>query len=81
VSDVPPGPRLPLTVPLSLWGQLAALVSPAFADSYLSGAQLSGDRLTPRTLTAFERLRESLPARGLLQGLGLDLIKPEPFRG
>lgn len=71
-----PEPRLPLTVPLSLWTQMARAVSPAFADSYLSGARLAGDELTTRTRTAFDRLKMRSEAGSLLNGLGIKLVAP-----
>lgn len=72
-------PKLPLTVPMQVWVPFATETSPAFADSYLSGADLLGTRLTPKTVTAWMRLRESFGAKKALAGLGLTLAKPAPF--
>lgn len=72
-------PVFKLTVPMSLWREMAKEVSPAFADSYLYGAKLSNGRLTPRTVTGYEKLR--MPSlKGLFERLSVKLIKPVPFQ-
>lgn len=70
-------PELPLTVSRELWDAVAEAVSPAFADSYLSGATQFGTRVTPHTVIAFERLMANVKAAKCFEGL--HLLKPLPF--
>lgn len=71
-------PQLPLTVPRSLWDAMAVALGEPFADSYLSGARLYGDRLAPRGETAWQRLDRNRVVRKLLGELGITLDKPLP---
>ena len=75
-SDIKPEPKLALTVPLALWEGLAETTSIAYADSYLSGAVLRGNVLTPKTVTAYERLKFRAETATLLQRLGIELTCP-----
>lgn len=68
-----------LTVPESLWLATYDACGPDFADSYLYGASLVGSALTPRTLTAFRRMRETRDFTNLLKELGINLVQPPPF--
>jgi hypothetical protein len=72
-------PNLPLTVPYDLWEKVAAVTSPEYADSYLSGAEVHEGRLLPRTQMAWERLKESWPVREVFRQEQITLIKPPPF--
>lgn len=72
-------PNLPLTVPYDLWEKVAAVASPEYADSYLSGAELHEGRLLPRTQTAWERLKDNWPVKELFRREKITLIKPPLF--
>src|ERR1700674_4310244 len=69
-------PKLPLTVPIELWEEMAAKTSVAFADSYLSGAELNNHVLTAKTNIAFHRLKQNSDAAGLLDKLEIRLARP-----
>lgn len=49
---------------------------PAFADSYLSGAEEERDGLMPLTVTAWERLSQNGKALRVLRELGITLRRP-----
>lgn len=70
-------PAWPVTVSQALYDEVANDHEEPFADSYLWGATLIGDKLTPRTVTAWERLNRQ--ARKALSRAGVTLVKPEPF--
>lgn len=74
-------PKLPLTVDRELWDAMAKATSREFADSYLSGAEQTLAKLLPRTVTAWERLKQDRHAMLVLKRAGLTLVKPPPFRG
>jgi hypothetical protein len=69
-------PKLPLTVPLGLWESIARETYPAFADSYLSGADLVGSKLRTKYLIAFDRIAANAAAMRALAELGIALAKP-----
>jgi hypothetical protein len=60
---------------------------PEFAESYLSGAALSGSappmarggRLTPHTVTAYMRLKAKPQAMRVLERWRIKLVEPLPF--
>jgi hypothetical protein len=72
-------PSLALTVDRDFWEKMAVATSVEYADSYLSGAELYNGRLLPRTVTAWERLKDSWAARKVLSDAGVSLIKPPPY--
>ena len=69
-------PQLALTVPRKVWDAMANDVRPTFADSYLSGARVVGERITPHTMTAYLALTANKWAMKSLVDVGLQLIKP-----
>lgn len=72
-------PTFRVSVPESLYGALSLRMGEPFAASYLFGAQMSGMRLTPRTLTAYYALSRSHDCRALLKDLNVTLERPIPF--
>lgn len=74
-------PKFRLTVPDDLYQETCDATEPAFAESYLFGATLGGAYLTPRTLTAYEKMKGRWDFVQLLKRLKLTLIKPEPWPG
>lgn len=72
-------PNLPLTVEFEFYAAVASVTSEAFADSYLSGAELHQGRLLPRTHKAWERLNESWAARTAIRAANVRLIEPPHF--
>ncbi len=72
-------PDLPLTVDYDFWQSMALETSPEFADSYLSGAEVFEGRLLPRTVTAWERLKDTWAATNLLDSRKIKLVKPPPY--
>ncbi len=70
-----------LTVPQDLYDAVCEDVEQPFADSYLYGAKLSGTRLTPRTVTAYHKMRDRRDFMSLLVRLSIFLEKPTPFPG
>jgi hypothetical protein len=72
-------PKLPLTVPQSIWNDVCTAVSREFADSYLSGAEVIGRVLLPHTVTAYGRLDGSVKATKAIRSAGLRLVCPPPF--
>lgn len=74
-------PKLPLTVPPSLWEAMAGATYPAFADSYLSGATINGPTLRTKTNTARSRIMASSPALRVLTDFGLSLAPPSTPAG
>lgn len=70
--------KLPVTVSQRLWEAMAEDVTPAFADTYLSGAREFGNRLTPYTVTAFQKIRANRWALACLRELGIELVEPLP---
>ncbi len=69
-------PKLPLTVPMDIWQEVASASSVAFADSYLSGAEVVGATLKTKTNIAFDRLGRHQEAFKALADLGLRLLSP-----
>lgn len=51
-------PAFPLTVSTELWEAFAETFSPEFADSWLWGARVIGDKLLPRTRTGYRKLND-----------------------
>lgn len=69
----------PMTLPLELYDAVCERVDQAFADSYLTGATLANRKLTPRTLTAYGKMRDSFEFKKLLSDAGIELVKPLPI--
>lgn len=74
-------PTFRLTVPESLYDAVCQGVDQPFADSYLTGASLTGTTLTPRTLVGYHKMRDRADFRALLTGLGMTLARPTPYPG
>lgn len=74
-------PAFPVSVPIDLYRDVEKIAGGEFADSYLYGAILHNDRLLPRTVTAWERLRDHPEIIAQLKRDGIELVKPEPYRG
>lgn len=74
-----PEPRLPLTVPMRLWQAVAEATYPAFADSYLSGADHIGQRITAHTTIAYDRMVRNHKVMAAFQVEDFALVKPLPF--
>lgn len=72
-------PAFRVTVPMGLYDAMVAETSPSFADSYLFGASLVNNVLAPRTVTAWEKLRDNWGAQVVLKAQNIALKKPEPF--
>jgi hypothetical protein len=72
-------PRLPLTVPQSIWNDVCNAVSREFADSYLSGAEVIGNALLANTTLAYDRLNGSANATKAIRHAGLSLVRPPVF--
>ena len=72
-------PAFPITVPQSLYDAVAEVCGEPYADSYLWGAEVRGMKLIPWTVTGWMRLRERWAARGAIETLGYELIKPAPW--
>lgn len=72
-------PNLIMTVPREVYDAVEKACGEAFADSYLSGAVVSGGRLLPRTQLAWNRINTNRHACGALRGLKVDLVKPPAF--
>jgi hypothetical protein len=70
-----------MTLPLELYDAVCERIDQGFADSYLTGAELVGRRLTPRTHTAWRRMRDTAAFRDLLKEAKLELVEPDPFPG
>jgi hypothetical protein len=68
-----------MTMPQELYDAVCDAVSQGFADSYLTGAVLFGKKLTPRTLTAWQKMSDSYAFKMLLKNAGIELVKPLPF--
>ena len=71
-------PSLPVTVEYDFYHAMAVGTSEAFADSYLSGAELHRGILLPRTHKAWERISDSWAARQVLREQKVVLKEP-PF--
>lgn len=69
-------PKLPLTVALPFWQEMASKTSIAFADSYLSGATLANRRLMTKTNIAFDRLAHNFDAMVLFNRSGVTIVSP-----
>lgn len=69
-------PNLVLTVSRKLWDSIAEYEGGAYADSYLSGAIETDERLLPRTKIAWNRLKERPFALKAIQDNGLVLTEP-----
>ncbi len=71
----------PMTLEIAFYNAVCDCVNQDFADSYLTGAELSGRRLTPRTLTAYHKMRDVKAFRDLLGKTGIELVEPTPWPG
>lgn len=69
------------TVPKHIYQAVAQAAGEPFADSYLWGARLGGDKLMTRTVIAHERLSGRADAMRALTDLGVSLICPTPWPG
>lgn len=72
-------PKLPVTVDRDFYNAVARATSEAFADSYLSGAELYAGKLLPRTHIAWERLKENGAAMRVMNQQCVKLIEPPYF--
>jgi hypothetical protein len=72
-------PNLPLTVPREFYDCIAVACGEMFADSYLSGGELHGMTLLPRTHKAWERLTENRGAMDALRRAKVVLKEPPYF--
>ena len=72
-------PNLPVTVDYDFHLAMAKAVTPEFADSYLSGAELYRGVLLPRTHIAWERLKDNAAAMGVIRKHGVKLKEPPYF--
>lgn len=70
-----------MTLELAFYNAVCDRVNQDFADSYLTGAELNGRRLTPRTLTAYHKLRDVKAFRDLLAKTGIEMVEPTPWPG
>lgn len=70
-----------LTVPQSLYDAVVKACEQGFADSYLFGALLIGNRLEPRTLTGWRKMRDRKDFMDLIKDLKIELVKPTPYPG
>lgn len=69
----------PLSVPQDLYDDVCDACTQPFADSYLYGAEIRGRNLWPRTLTGWEKMRQSRDFMDVLEVTTLKLEKPTPF--
>ncbi len=74
-------PNFKLTVPESLYQAVCGNCGQPFADSYLTGAVLNNQKLTPRTVTGWGKMRDMGNFMRLLGELEIGLVKPEPYPG
>lgn len=74
-------PKFRLTVPQSLFDAIASKVNQEFADSYLTGASITGTVIVPRTLTGYHKMMDRWDFREALKEMGLSCAKPTPFPG
>lgn len=72
-------PNLPLTVARDFWDRMADVCGGAYADSYLSGAFLRDGKLLPKTVTAWERLKDNAGAMHVVSSWPAALVKPPLF--
>lgn len=72
-------PNLPVTVDYDFYQAMSKAVSVEFADSYLSGAELYRGVLLPRTHIAWERLKDSTAAMGVINRHRVKLKEPPYF--
>lgn len=74
-------PAFPITVPQRIYDAVSKECGQPFADSYLWNARMSGDVMTPHTVTAFLILKRSFGARKALGLEKVGLAEPKPFPG
>lgn len=72
-------PKLPVTVDYDFYAAIAKATSEAFADSYLSGAEMYAGKLLPRTHIAWDRLRENQSVARVLNQQCVKLVEPPYF--
>jgi hypothetical protein len=70
-----------LTVPQDFYDAVCEACGQPFADSYVFGATLTRSRLTPRTVTAWQKMRDRRDFLHLLKTLNTILDKPAPWPG
>lgn len=70
----------PMTITQALYDAVCERVSQEFADSYLTGATLIDRKLTPRTVTAWQTMRDSFVFRKFLKDVGIELVRPLRFQ-
>jgi hypothetical protein len=68
-----------MEIPEPLYDAVCERIDQAFADSYLTGAKFVGRTLTPRTLTAYGKMRDSVTFRKFLAEFSIELVRPLPF--
>lgn len=75
-------PAFPMDVPDAVYEAVANASTPEFADSYLYGATVQpGGKLTMRTLTGYNAMRDKGSVMAALSRLGLTMEKPTPYPG
>lgn len=70
-----------MTIPVELYDAVCERIDQGFADSYLTGAELVGRKLTPRTYTAWCRMRDTSAFRQFLKEAGIELVQPDLWPG
>lgn len=74
-------PAFPVSVPYELYDAVADALGEEWADSYLYGAIAETQSVLPRTLTAWERMRDTSAFLAILAKQGRELLKPPRFNG
>lgn len=70
-----------MTLDLMFYDAVCEAVNQDFADSYLTGAELVGRRLTPRTATGYQKMRDVRAFMDLLKAANIELVQPSPWPG
>lgn len=70
-----------MNLPPELYDAVCERIDQGFADSYLTGAELMGRKLIPRTYTAWRRMQDTSAFRDLLKEAGIELIQPVLWPG
>lgn len=77
-----PTPRFqPITIQRALYDAVCEAVNQDFADSYLTGAEMNGRKLTPRTLTGYQKMRDVRAFMDMLEKANIELVRPTPWPG
>lgn len=70
-----------MNLPIELYDAVCERIDQTFADSYLTGAELVGRKLTPRTLIAYDKMRDSSAFKDFLKEAKIELVRPTPWPG